>query len=71
VEPPRFPSEHEVRIADDLNAALTRLDAALASGRISGAEYRRRIDAIGSYIGRRVPFVRGNLYDAWTKFRRN
>jgi hypothetical protein len=54
-------------MADDLNAALTRLDAALASGRISGADHRLRIDAIGSYIEERgAPFVRGNLYDAWT-----
>ena len=54
-------------MADDLNLALTRLDAALASGKISGAEHRLRIDAIGSYIKERgVPFVRGNLYDAWT-----
>jgi hypothetical protein len=48
VEQPRFAFEYEARIADDLHAALTRLDAALASGRITEAEHRSRIDAIGS-----------------------
>ena len=67
VEQPRIPFEYEARIADDLHAARTRLDAALASARLSGAEHRLRIDAIDSYMKERAgPFIRGNLYDVWT-----
>jgi hypothetical protein len=56
-------------MADDLNAALARLDAALASGRITDAEHRSRFDTIDSYIKERSPLTKGSLYDAWAKWR--
>jgi hypothetical protein len=69
VKQPRFYFERETQIADDLHAALTRLDAALARTQISSAEHRRRIDAIGSWLQQRgflSGLERGTLYDAWT-----
>lgn len=55
-------------MADDLHAALTRLDAALAREQISSAEHRQRFDAIDSWIKQRSPLTKGSkgsLYDAW------
>jgi hypothetical protein len=74
VKQPRFPSKREIQIADDLGAALTRLDAALARTQISNAEHRRRFDAIGSWLEQRGVLFgfdgRGTLFDAWTIRRR-
>ena len=58
-------------MADDLHAALTGLDAALASGQITDAEHRSRFDTIDSYIKERSPLTRGSLHDAWAQFRRS
>jgi hypothetical protein len=70
VEQPRFPFESEAQFADDLHAALTRLDAALAREQISSAEHRQRFDAIDSWIKQRSPLSKGSLYDAWAFHRR-
>ena len=65
MEQPRFPSEPDLRMADDLHAALTRLDAALAREQINSAEHRQRFDAIDSWIKQRSPLTKGSLYDTW------
>jgi hypothetical protein len=56
-------------MADDLNAALTRLDTALAREQITTAEHRQRFDAIDSWIKQRSPLSKGSLYDAWALYR--
>ena len=71
---PRFLPEREVQVAEDLSAALTRLDAALERNQITRTEHRVRFDAIGSWLKHRGVLFgfdgRGNLYDAWTVRRR-